>query len=150
LGHILQSIKSYQKKNVHIKWICIGEHAAFKTFFQLILSLEIFNIKTKYVEDIWGMQMLCQACPVTLEQIENPFYRCKFISMTNELCHATLQLYKPEEYGIGIELDKFSELEIKQAKEEAHEKLKKLPQHMHLNACCLVGNQHLWSIGKLT
>jgi len=47
---------------------------------------------------------------------------------------AALQLYKPEEYGIGINLQKFSDLEIKQAKLEAHENLKKLSQHMHLNA----------------
>jgi len=43
-------------------------------------------------------------------------------------------LYKPEEYSIGINLQRFSDLEIKEARLEAHKDLKKISQHMHLNA----------------
>jgi len=32
----------------------------------------------------------------------------------NLKCIAALQLYKPEEYGIGINLQRFSDLEIKE------------------------------------
>jgi len=46
----------------------------------------------------------------------------------------SIVLYKPEVYGSGNKLDGFSENEIKEAKVEAHENLRLLPQHMHLNA----------------
>jgi len=52
----------------------------------------------------------------------------------NVLCLTALQLYKPEEYGIGDELDGFSANEIKEAKVKAHENLRLLSQHMLLNA----------------
>jgi len=42
----------------------------------------------------------------------------------NELCFAALQFYKPEEYGIGIDLERYTDMEIKEAKLEAHENLK--------------------------
>jgi len=51
----------------------------------------------------------------------------------NELCLVALQLYKPAEYGIGIDLDQFTALEMKEAQLEAHENLQLLSQHMHIN-----------------
>jgi len=59
---------------------------------------------------------LCHACYVTPDESDDPFHKCKFISMTdvNLKCLAALQLYKPEEYGIGINLQRFSDLEIKE------------------------------------
>ena len=52
----------------------------------------------------------------------------------NDLCLTALQLYKPEEYGIGDEFKDYDEDEIIEAKIEAHENLRLLSQHMHLNA----------------
>jgi len=79
---------------------------------------------------------ICHACDVTPDESVDPNHVCNFISMhnINDLCITALQLYKPEEYGIGDELDGFTEMEIKEAKVEAHENLRLLSQHMHLNA----------------
>jgi len=52
----------------------------------------------------------------------------------NDLCITALKLYKPEEYGIGDELDDFDKDEIQEAKIEDHDNLMLLSQHMHLNA----------------
>jgi len=68
---------------------------------------------------------LCRACDVTREESDNPDHKCNFLAMTdiNDMCLVALQLYKPAEYGIGIDLDEFTALEIKEAQLEAHENL---------------------------
>jgi len=75
---------------------------------------------------------MCCACDVSPEDSDVPNHECNFISMhdVNDLCITALKLYKPEEYGIGDELDEFDEDEIQEAKIEA----RLLSQHMHLNA----------------
>jgi len=56
------------------------------------------------------------------------------MSEINDLCLTALQLYNSTEYGIGVDLDGFTPLEIKEAQAEAHENLRMLSQHMHINA----------------
>ena len=90
---------------------------------------------------------ICRACDVTPEECDDPNHRCRFISMSDvyQLCLAGMQLYNPEEYGIGIDLGDFTEKHIKEAKLEAHENLRLLSQHMHINAfhdVCLGSNTY--------
>jgi len=79
---------------------------------------------------------MCRACDVCPEDSDDPHHDCNYISMhhINDLCLTALQLYKPEEYGIGDEFKDYDEDEIIEAKIEAHENLRLLSQHMHLNA----------------
>ena len=90
------------------------------------------------MEDIWLMKM-CQgferACDVTCEEREYPHHECKFLSVAeiNAKSRLALGLYKPEEYSLGTELEGMSEVDLNELKIEAHNNLKKLSQHMHLN-----------------
>jgi len=56
------------------------------------------------------------------------------MSDIHDMCLVAMQLYLPEEYGIGTDLDQFTAQEIKEAKLEAHENLRLMSQHMHINA----------------
>jgi len=46
------------------------------------------------------------------------------MSDIHDMCLVAMQLYLPEEYGIGTDLDQFTAQEIKEAKLEAHENLR--------------------------
>jgi len=46
--------------------------------------------------------------------------------MSDDLCLAGMQLYKPEKYGIGIDIGSYTKNRIKEAKLEAHENLRLL------------------------
>jgi len=50
---------------------------------------------------------ICHACNVTPEESDNPDHVCTFLSMydMNEMCIYAMQLYKPQEYGIGAEIE---------------------------------------------
>jgi hypothetical protein len=141
LRQILCSLKKYQGKDVPIReWIRIGDHVAKKRlFFPIAFMIGDSQSQDKMCGRYLAyanVPRLCRACDVTPEQSDNPNHKCRFISMSdiNELCLVALNLYKPEEYGIGFDFGNFSEYEIKEAKLEAHENLRMKSQHMHLNA----------------
>jgi len=79
---------------------------------------------------------ICCACDVSPEDCDNPDHECNFLSMhdMNEMCVYAMQLYKPEEYGIVKEINSLDEDQLKQLKVEAHEQLRMVSQHMHINA----------------
>ena len=107
---------SYQRVALYW-WSC-----SFKNyFFQLLLQLVIHKVRIKCVGRYLAyanVKRLCWGCYVTWDQSNDPFHKCKFISMTdvNLRCFAALQLYKPEEYGIGINLQRLSDLKVKRGK----------------------------------
>jgi len=49
---------------------------------------------------------ICRACDVTPEDSDDPFHECRFLSMAdiNAKNRLTLNLYKPEEYGLTQEM----------------------------------------------
>jgi len=61
-----------------------------------------------------------RACDVTSEECDDPNHKCKYISMSDvhDLCLAGMQLYKPEEYGIGIDLGNFTENGVKEVRSQ--------------------------------
>ena len=79
---------------------------------------------------------ICWACNVTPEESDNPDHECNFLSMDdmNEMCVYAMSLYKPEEYGIGEEIQGLHVDDLKQLKLDAHDNLKSYSQHMHINA----------------
>jgi len=48
---------------------------------------------------------ICQACNVNPEESDNPDHECNFDM--SEMCVYAMLLYKPEEYGIGEEIQGF-------------------------------------------
>jgi len=52
----------------------------------------------------------------------------------NEMCIYAMQLYKPQEYGIGAEIEGLDKDDLKQLQLDAHENLRLFSQHMHINA----------------
>ena len=83
---------------------------------------------------------ICRACDVTPEESDNPYHECRFLSMAdiNAKSRLALDLYKPEEYGLGT-VEDMSEVELNVLKIEVHNNLKKLSQHMHINAFRMCG-----------
>jgi len=59
---------------------------------------------------------ICCACDVSPEDCDNPDHVCNFLSMhdMNEMCVYAMQLYKPEEYGIGSEITSLDEDQLKE------------------------------------
>ncbi len=52
----------------------------------------------------------------------------------NAKCVLALGLYKPDEYGIGEDLEGKNEEDLKELRAIAHKNLNELSQHMHINA----------------
>jgi len=79
---------------------------------------------------------ICCACDVTPEESDNPYHVCNFLSMydMNKKCVYVMQLYYPKEYGIEAEVQSLDEDQLKQLKLDAHESLRMVSQHMHINA----------------
>jgi len=79
---------------------------------------------------------ICHACDVTPEESDNPYHVCNFLSMydMNKKCVYVMQLYYPKEYGIEAEVQSLHEDLLKQLKLDAHESLRLVSQHMHINA----------------
>jgi len=77
-----------------------------------------------------------QNCNFTPEESDNPDHECTFLSMydMNEMCVYAMQLHKPQEYGIGAEIEDLDEDDLKQLQLDAHENLRLVSQHMHINA----------------
>jgi len=141
LCQIAYSLKMNQGKDVPIReWIRIGDYVSLKRiFFPLAFIIGDSQSQDKMCGRYLAyanVARMCQACDVSPEDSDDPYHSCNFISMdeVNDLCLTALKLYKPEEYGVGDELDSFDEDEIQEAKLEAHENLRLLSQHMHLNA----------------
>jgi len=132
LSRIVQSFKKFQGKDEPIKeWICIADYVAFRRFFPVA-----FIIGDSQSQDMCGSYLayanvprMCRACDVQPKQIDNPYHVCKFLSMPdiNTKCRVALGIYKPEEYGLGTELDGLTEYDIKELKVEAHNSLKNYP-----------------------
>jgi len=141
LHKIAYSLKMNQGKDESIReWVRIGDYVAFKRiFFPLAYIIGDSQSQDKMCGRYLAyanVARMCRACDVSPEDSDNPYHNCNFISMddVNDLCLTALKLYKPEEYGVGDELDSFDEDEIHEAKLEAHENLRLLSQHMHINA----------------
>jgi len=140
LRQILHSLKKQGKDEPIREWIRIGDYVALKRlFFPVAFVIGDSQSQDKMCGRYLAyanVPRMCHACDVSPEDSDNPNHVCKFISMddVNDLCLMALKLYKPEEYGVGNELEEFDEDEIKEAKIEAHENLRMLSQHMHLNA----------------
>jgi len=135
------SLKLHQGKHEPIReWIQNGDVVSYRRcFFPVALMIEDSQSQDK----MYGMYLayanvsrICRACDVTPEECDNPDHICNFLSMSeiNDLCLTALQLYNSTEYGTGIDLNEFTPLEIKEAQAEAHENLRMLSQHMHINA----------------
>jgi len=79
---------------------------------------------------------ICRACDVTPEESDDPYHECRFLSMSdlNAKSRLALGLYKPKEYGLELQLEGLSNNEQEDLKIEAHNNLKQLSQHMHINA----------------
>jgi len=141
LNQILDSLKKFQGKDEAIReWVCIGDHVSYRRlFFPVAFIIGDSQSQDKMCGRYLAyanVPRICRACDVTPEECDDPNHKCKFISMSDihQLCLAGMQLYNPEEYGIGIDLGRFTEKEIKDTKLEAHENLRLLSQHMHINA----------------
>ncbi len=143
LDNIVMSLKQNQGNHEPIwAWIRIGDYVSYqRCFFSVALMIGDSQSQDKMCGRYLAyanIPRLCRACDVTPEESDNPDHKCKFLSMSdiNDLCLGALQLYKPAKYGIGIDLDEFTPLEIKEAQLEVHENLRLLSQHMHINAFC--------------
>ena len=141
LKYILESLKKFQGKDHVIReWVRIGDHVSVRRlFFPVAFIIGDSQSQDKMCGRYLAyanVPRICRACDVTPEECENPNHKCNFISMSDihDLCLAGMQLYSPEEYGIGIQLDQYTENEIKATKLETHENLRLLSQHMHINA----------------
>jgi len=141
LERIVMSLKQNQGMHEAIKeWICIGDYVSYRRcFFPVALMIGDSQSQDKMCGRYLAyanIPRLCRACDVTPEESDNPDHKCNFLSMTdiNDMCLGALQLYKPAQYGIGIDLNEFTPLEIKEAQQEAHENLWSMSQHMHINA----------------
>jgi len=57
---------------------------------------------------------------------DDPFHECRFLSMAdiNAKSRLALGLYKPEEYGLEMQLEGLSDIELDDLKIEAHNNLK--------------------------
>ena len=141
LSKIVETLKKFQGKDEPIReWIRIGDHVSKRRlFFPVAFIIGDSQSQDKMCGRYLAyanVPRICRACDVTPEECENPKHKCKFLNMSDihDLCLAGMQLYSPEEYGIGIEIGQFTEQEIKATKLEAHENLRLLSQHMHINA----------------
>jgi len=130
LNKILLSLKEKQGNHEPIwEWIRIGDYVSYRRcFFPVAMMIGDSQSQDKMCGRYLAyanVPRLCRACDVTPEESDNPDHKCIFLDMKdiNDMCLVGLQLYKPAQYGIGINLDEYTALEIKEAQLEAHENL---------------------------
>jgi len=115
VAKILESLRKFQGKDDIIReYIQIGDHASFRRLF-FPVSFIIGDSQSQ--DKMCGRYLayanvprICRACDVTPEESENPNHKCKFIAMSDihDMCLVAMQLYLPEQYRIGTDLDQFT------------------------------------------
>jgi len=108
---ILHSYKDSQGITEPIwAWIRIGDQVAYKRVSPLAFIIgdsqsqdKMYALYLAYA----NVPRICHAINVTAEESDNPDHEYIFISMydINEMCVYAMQLYKPQGYGIGAEIE---------------------------------------------
>jgi len=141
LGKILESFKKNQGLFEPIReWVRIGDYVKkVRLFFPLAFIIGDSQSQDKmcgHYLAYGNVSRVCRACNVSPEQLDDPEHECTFLDMAeiNAKCVLALGLYKPDEYGIGEDLEGKTEEDIKELRAIAHKNLIELSQHMHINA----------------